>query len=122
MRIRQVVFLKYQTFKAIDCNVTNLEQVDRVRLFVRPSSAYFTFGNSIRKDVAASLLRGGIVTCVCLSRSLERNIALHVRLLVASCLSKMDLRTFLVSPRFPSDSRGVAHQFEMVVWGDKLFK
>ncbi len=29
---------------------------------------------------------------------------------------------FLVSPHFPSDSRGVAHQFEMVVLGDKLFK
>ena len=26
------------------------KQVDRVRLFLRPSSAYFAFGNSIRKD------------------------------------------------------------------------
>ena len=89
------------------------------------ATGYFTFGNSIRKDATAlvgSLARSRGNSNVCLSRSLERNIALHVRLLVASCLSKMDLRTFLVSPRFPSDSRGVAHQFEMVVWGDKLFK
>ena len=45
------------------------------------ATGYFTFGNSIRKDATAlvgSLARSRGNSNVCLSRSLERNIALHV--------------------------------------------
>ena len=90
------------------------------------ATGYFTFGNSIRKDATAlvgSLARSRGNSNVCVSAAHWSGISLCT-FFVASCLSKMDLRTFsllLLSKvsALPSDSRGA--QFETVVLGDKLF-